>query len=130
MELDRAWMYCRVGHSGESSAGVLKMQEISIESYAVQNGLTITTRTFDVGNGLTVDRPSLCEIKQAAIAGKIDVLLLFNLSRLGRDMGQIMQCWQFFRENNVRICTVMEGEVDLSMYTDILDVLKRVYSLA
>ncbi len=72
MGQDRAWVYCRVGHSGESSAGALKMQEINMEYYAAQNGLTITTRTFDVGSGLTVDRPSLHETKRAAIAGKIN----------------------------------------------------------
>ncbi len=129
MERDRAWMYCRVGYSGESSAGALKMQEISMESYAAQNGLTITACTFDVESGLTVDRPSLREIKRAAMAGKIDVLLLFNLSRLGRDMEQVTQYWQFLRENNVRICSVMEGEVDLSMDAEILDAMKRAYSL-
>ncbi len=129
MERDRAWMYCRVGYSGESSAGALKMQEISMESYAAQNGLTITARTFYVGSGLTMDRPSLQEIKRAAIAGKIDILLLFNLARLGRDMEQVTQYWQFLRENNVRICSVMEGEVDLSIDTDILDAMKRAYSL-
>ncbi len=130
LEKNRAWMYCRVGHSGESSAGVLKMQEISMESYAAHNGLTITARTFDVGSGVTMDRPSLHKIKRAATGRKIDVLLLFDLSRLGRDMEQVRQYWRFLRENNVRICTATEGEVNLGMGTNILNTLERVYSLA
>ncbi len=64
-----------------------------MESFAAQNSLTITARTFHVGSGLTVDRPSLCEIKWASIAGKINVLLLFSLSRLGWDLEQVTQYW-------------------------------------
>ncbi len=127
MERDRAWMYCRVAHSGESTAGALKMQEISMESYAAHNGLTITARTFDVGRGLTMDRPSLHKIKRAAMDRKFDVLLLLDLSRLGRDMEQVTQYWQFLRENGVRIYTMMEGEVDLSMEANVLDTLKRAH---
>ena len=53
MERNRAWMYCRVDNSGESSAGMLRMQELCVESYASAHDLEIVGRTLDIGNGLT-----------------------------------------------------------------------------
>jgi len=48
MEKSRVWMYCRVDHSGESSTGLLRMQELCMESYAAEHDLEVVGRTFDI----------------------------------------------------------------------------------
>ena len=53
----RAWIYCRMAHSGPDSAGLLAMQRRQLEACAKEHGFEIVGYSSDVGSGLTFNRP-------------------------------------------------------------------------
>lgn len=120
MSGNRAWIYCRVDHSGSESAELIAIQKLQVECYAREYGLEVTGFSNDIGSGLIIDRPGLRAFLDAVEDGNVDVLLLFSLTRLGRDMDQVTQFWQTLRGRDVRIYTVMEGEIDLGFRLDML----------
>ena len=110
MAKNRAWMYCQVNHSGESSAGMLRMQELCMNSYASAHDLEIVGRTFDIGSGLTTACPVLEDFNQAVEDQKVDILLLPKLSHLGCNTWAVAQYCYTLHEHGVRICTVVDGD--------------------
>ena len=86
MENKRAWIYCRVAHP---DAHALAVQQASLEAYAEANGLEIVGTTAEQASGLDFSRRGLAEVSSAAAAGEIDLLLVADLSRLGRDLMKV-----------------------------------------
>ena len=86
MEKKRAWIYCRVAHP---DAHALAVQQASLEAYAEANGLEIVGTTAEQASGLDFSRRGLAEVSGAAAAGEIDLLLVADLSRLGRDLMKV-----------------------------------------
>ena len=54
-------------------------------------GNTIVGVAAEYGSELTLDRPALQELTEAVLAGKVDVVLVNSLDRLGRDWGMTKQ---------------------------------------
>ena len=92
MENKRTWIYCRVAHP---DAHALAMQQSSLEAYAEANGFAVVGTTAEQASGLDFSRQRLAEVSGAVADGKIDFLLVANLSRLGRDVGKTdaYLCW-------------------------------------
>ena len=92
MENKRTWIYCRVAHP---DAHALAMQQSSLEAYAEANGFAVVGTTAEQASGLDFSRQGLAEVSGAVADGKIDFLLVANLSRLGRDVGKTdaYLCW-------------------------------------
>ena len=86
MEKQRAWIYCRVAHP---DAHALAVQQASLEAYAEANGFEIVGTTAEQASGLDFSRRGLAEVSGAAAAGEIDLLLVADLSRLGRDLMKV-----------------------------------------
>ena len=114
MSANRTWLYCRAA-SRENSMNALRTQKQRLECYAKKHGLEIIGGSSDIGNGLTLDRTGLLEFHTAMERGDVDILLLVNLSRLGRDLDDVFQYWALLREHGVCICTV-GGEVNLETH--------------
>jgi len=68
----RAWSYCRID-TPENTHGVLKGQHEKLDSYAGQMCFTVVSSSHDLGNGLTLNRPSLTELMEAVKIGKLDI---------------------------------------------------------
>ena len=85
MENKRAWIYCRVAYP---DAHALAVQQASLEAYAEVHGFEIVGTTAEQASGLDFSRRGLAEVSGAVVDGKIDFLLVANLSRLGRDVGK------------------------------------------
>ena len=83
MEHRRAWIYCRVAYP---DAFALAAQQASLEAYAEKQGFEIVGITAEQASGLDFSRRGLAEVSGAVAAGDIDLLLVANLSRLGRDV--------------------------------------------
>lgn len=64
-----------------------------------------------------MDRPGLLDFHAAAEDGKVDVLLIHSLTRLGRDTDKVTKYWHLLRDLNVSVHTADCGEVDLSLDT-------------
>ena len=120
MEQKKVWIYCRVAHDGPDSAAVLAAQKNALEAYAKEHDFEIVGASSDMGSGLTMDRPGLLDFHTAAEDGKVDVLLIHSLTRLGRDTDKVTKYWHLLRDLGVSVHTADCGEVDLS-----LDILLR-----
>mgnify|MGYP001049914050 FL=1 len=83
MEKQRAWIYCRVAHP---DAHALAVQQASLEAYAEVNGFELVGTTAEQASGLDFSRPGLAEVSNVVDAGEVDLLLVTDLSRLGRDV--------------------------------------------
>ena len=85
MEHKRAWIYCRVAGP---DAYALAVQQASLEEYAEAHGFEVVGTTAEQASGLDFSRRGLAEVSAAVADGKIDLLLVANISRLGRDVGK------------------------------------------
>ena len=85
MEHKRAWIYCRVAYP---DAHALAAQQANLEAYAEKQGFEIVGTTVEQASGMDFSRRGLAEVSNAVAAGKADLLLVANLSRLGRDAGK------------------------------------------
>ena len=83
MEKQRAWIYCRVAHP---DAHALAVQQASLEAYAEVNGFEIVGTTAEQASGLDISRRGLAEVSNAVDAEEVDLLLVTDLSRLGRNV--------------------------------------------
>lgn len=104
----RAWIYCRID-APEDAHGILKTQKKELLSYAEQMGFEVIGSSDDLGNGLTPERPGFSECVEAAKTGKMDVLIVKSLSRIGRDTAGTLN---FLRELNrcgVTLYSPLEG---------------------
>ena len=116
MEQKKAWIYCRVAHNGPDSAETLAAQRNRLESYAKEHDFEIVGSSSDIASGLTFEnRPGLLEFHTEAVDGDVDILLLCDLARLGRDLDRNLQYWYLLRDLDVSIHTANSGEVDLSV---------------
>ena len=113
----KAWIYCRVAHNGLDSAAILAAQQNTLEAYAKEHNFEIVGTSSDIGSGLTVNRPGLLDFHTAAEDGKVDVLLIHSLTRLGRDTDKVTKYWHLLHDLGVSIHTADCGDVDLSLDT-------------
>ena len=115
MEQKKIWIYCRVAHDGPDSAAVLAAQKNTLEAYGKEHDFEIVGASSDIGSGLTMDRPGLLDFHAAAEDGKVDVLLIHSLTRLGRDTDKVTKYWHLLRDLGVSVHTANSGGVDLSI---------------
>ena len=126
MEQKKAWIYCRVAHNGPDSAEILERQRHRLESYAKEHGFEIVGVSSDITSGLTFEnRPGLLEFHTEAVDGDVDILLLCDLARLGRDLDRNLQYWYLLRDLDVSIHTANSGEVDLSVAAMLRKILEQ-----
>ena len=62
-----------------------------------------------------MNRPGLMEFHAAPEGGETDILLLAKLSRLGRDLEEVLQYWRLLQKHHVHLYTATEGEIHLDM---------------
>ena len=86
MEHKRAWIYCRVAYP---DAFALAAQQSNLEAYAEREGFEIVGTTVEQASGMNLTRRGLTEVSNAVAAGKVDLLLVADLSRLGRDVTSV-----------------------------------------
>ena len=125
MDQKRTWIYCRVAHSGPDNVDILAGQRLRLEAYAKEHNLEIVGSSSDIGSGLTLDRPGLQKFMDAVEDEAVDVLLLPNLARLGRDMKKVVLYWHLLRGRGVHIFTIIDGEIDLSIHTMLQEIVRK-----
>jgi DNA invertase Pin-like site-specific DNA recombinase len=82
----RTWIYCRVAYP---DAHALAAQQANLEAYAEKQGFEIVGTTVEQASGMDLSRKGLAEVSSTVSAGEIDLLLVTNLSRLGRDVASV-----------------------------------------
>ena len=108
----RAWIYCYID-APEDTHGVLKGQHEKQDSYASQMCFTVVGSSHDLGNGLTLNRPGLAELMETAINGKIDVLIIDSINRIGRDTKQVLEFLHKLDGYGVKVYSPLEGEMNI-----------------
>ena len=76
--------------------------------HVVVEGYTIVGVAAEHGSGMTLDRPALQEVMEAVLAGKVDVVLISSLDRIGRDWGMTKQYIALLTEHKVKLLCLRE----------------------
>ena len=100
--------YIRLSVLNRDPHGSVENQRLMIEEWGQQHQIPIMRYYIDNGlNGKRFDRPAFQEMLQDVQKGKIDCVVVKDLSRLGRDyitMGYYLE--MFFPSNNVRFVSI------------------------
>jgi len=108
----RAWIYCRID-APEDTHGALKGQKKELMDYAEQMGFVVVGESEDIGSGLDSDRTGLAEVMKAAGDGRMDVLLVKKLDRLGRDTAKLLELLRGLDQLGVELYSPLEGQIQL-----------------
>lgn len=92
--LKRTALYMRLSHddekAGESTS--IENQRVMLQKYVAENGGTIAAEYIDDGwSGTDFGRPAVKQLLEDAKNGKIDTILVKDLSRFGRNYIQVGQ---------------------------------------
>lgn len=82
MESKRAWLYCRIAGKSPESDFCMEVQLSSLRQFATDNGYLITGVTCEYDAGISLNRPGLRLVTQAACNRQMDVLIIKDLSQL------------------------------------------------
>jgi len=93
------------GEDGISNS--ITNQKALLEDYAKKNGFTNIRHFADDGwSGTNFDRPAWQELIAEVKAGNVDILILKDMTRFGRDHVQVGIYMETFRQNNVRFIAI------------------------
>ena len=105
----KAAIYARVSSTGDRQS--TERQVIDLTDYANRNAMTIC-KTFEEhisGAKKNHERPILQECLTYCVEEKIDVLLLSELSRLGRNVDEVLANIRFAKKNHLNVYFQKEG---------------------
>ena len=93
---------------GESNSIVHQKQ--MLEDYARKNGFPRPTHFTDDGvSGTRFDRPGFTAMMEEVEAGRVDAIIVKDMSRLGRDYLKVGQIMEILRQKNVRLIALNDG---------------------
>ena len=106
----RVWLYARLSNDDDREMNSLLNQREICQAFAEQRGYAIVGQSFDDNvSGMNFDRRGLDELMAAVDADKIDVVIVKDLSRLGRHRTQTALFIDYLREHQVRVISATEG---------------------
>ena len=119
----RVYALYRVSTVGQVDHDDIPMQRMACREFVErQQDWEITEEFFEKGvSGYKVkteNRDAIMQIKQAALAGKFDVLLVFMFDRLGRRDDETPFVVQWFVSHGIRVWSVKEGEQRFDTHVD------------
>jgi len=93
---------------GESNS--ISNQKQMLEEYARRNGFANPTHFTDDGiSGTQFDRPGFTAMMEAVEAGRVDVIVTKDMSRIGRDYLKVGQNTEILRQKGVRLIAINDG---------------------
>ena len=112
----RVWIYGRLSNDDDIQMDSLENQMEIDRCYADSHGYTIVGESFDDNvSGMRFDRKGLNQVTQAVDAGKIDAVIVKDLSRLGRHKIQTALYIDYLRQRDIAVLSVTE---DLNTLVD------------
>lgn len=112
----RAISYCRVSTEDQAKNGVsLENQADRIRQYCEYKGINLVAEIEDAGisGGVNKARGGFIDLLNRVEAGDIDVIILYSLERLSRDMLTLLALERLLDEHDVELHTI-EGQIDTS----------------
>lgn len=107
--MNNAVIYARVSSTGDRQS--TERQVLDLTDYATRNGLTVQ-QTFEEhisGAKRNADRPVLTECLDYCRDNGTDILLVSELSRLGRNVDEVLSSIRWAKENRLNIFLQKEG---------------------
>ena len=93
---------------GESNS--ISNQKQMLEDYARRNGLPNPTHFTDDGiSGTRFDRPGFLAMMEKVEAGRVEAIVVKDMSRLGRDYLKVGQVMEILRQKGVRLIAINDG---------------------
>ena len=93
---------------GESNS--ISNQKKMLEDYARRNGLPNPTHFTDDGvSGTRFDRPGFLAMMEEVEAGRVEAIVIKDMSRLGRDYLKVGQVMEVLRQRGVRLIAINDG---------------------
>ena len=106
----RVWLYGRLSNDDDAEMNSLENQLEIVRTFASDKGYRIVGESYDDNvSGMRFDRKGLNQVTQAVDAGKIDAVIVKDLSRLGRHQMQTALFIDYLRQCGVAVISVTEG---------------------
>ena len=106
----RVWLYARLSNDDDRDMNSLKNQLEICKAFAAKHVYTIIGQSEDDNvSGMKFSRRGLDRLTAAVDGGKIDAVVVKDLSRLGRHRTQTALFIDYLREKNVRVISATEG---------------------
>lgn len=100
----------------------IPMQRIACHEFAERQGWVIVMEKEEKGvSGFKVSaskRDAIQELKEAAVRGEFDVLLVFMFDRLGRIENETPFILEWFTEHGIEVWSVNEGQQKMESHSD------------
>lgn len=111
----KAASYVRVSTLEQKKNGYsIDGQKERIESYCKAMGYDLVQNFSDDGfSGSTTNRPALQKLLNTVKAHLVDIVIIYRLDRLSRDVRDTLNLVDFFAEHNVKLYSLSE-QIDLS----------------
>lgn len=120
----RALGYVRVSQEEENPEN----QEIAIKEFCERNGIELLKIFYDVGiSGAepALERPGFKKLITAAQLLDIRTIVVFDLTRLGRDIFDVIQTMKWLFENGFNVMFVKHPELNISGDSYVAQTMKR-----
>ena len=106
----KVWLYYRLSRDEDEELNSLTNQRKIIYEYAVSNGHEVVGESFDDNvSGMHFNREGIEKIYEVVEAGKIEAIIVKDLSRLGRHRTQTALFIDYLREHDVRVISATEN---------------------
>ena len=93
---------------GESNS--ISNQKQMLEDFSRRNGLPNPTHFTDDGiSGTRFDRPGFLAMMEEVEAGRVEAIVIKDMSRLGRDYLKVGQVMEVLRQRGVRLIAINDG---------------------
>ena len=106
----KVWLYYRLSRDEDEELNSLNNQRKIIYNFAVSNGHEMVGESFDDNvSGMHFNREGIDKIYEVVEAGKIEAIIVKDLSRLGRHRTQTALFIDYLREHDVRVLSATEN---------------------
>jgi len=102
-----AAIYFRVAHEDDLA---IEMQQKTLIQFAFDKGYINPVCYADNGvSGMTLNRPAFAELAKDIKTGKVNVVIVKDLSRIGRNIHEVMQWIEDCRNAGIVVISMCEG---------------------
>ena len=106
----KVWLYYRLSRDEDEELNSLTNQRKIINEHAVSSGHEVVGESFDDNvSGMHFNREGIEKIYEVVEAGKIEAIIVKDLSRLGRHRTQTALFIDYLREHDVRVISATEN---------------------
>lgn len=120
--MNRVYCLYRVSEQGQVKKNDIPMQRIACQTFAQERGWTVVKEFSEKGVSgyrLTMQqRDAILEIREDALAGKYDILLVYMFDRIGRRDDETPFVVEWLTQNGIAVWSVCEGEQRFDNHVD------------